>query len=104
MESNFLKFISLKVQLRAEQDKFLSSKGLSLKKFIDAEDEMERDLDPAFTAIIDGYEVTVEESPNYLWTVISREAGFEMCKRQQVGTTKRIKIHKIKEEKQHGIN
>ena len=95
--------IALKVQLRAEQDKFLELKGLSLKKFIDAEDEMERDLDAGFTATIDGYTVEVEEKPNYLWTVISEEAGFQMCRRQQIGTTKRIKIHKTGGKK-HGIN
>jgi len=95
--------IALKVQLRAEQDKFLESKGLSLKKFIDAEDGMERNLDPAYKVTIGDYEVSVEEKPNYLWTVISEEAGFQMCRRQQIGTTKRIKIHKTGGKK-HGIN
>ena len=88
--------IAIKVELRIEQEKTLAKHGLSLKKFIDLETELEQDIAPDFKTQVGEYEVMVEESPTYLWTVIEEKDGYQICKRKQMGTTKKIKLHKIK--------
>ena len=88
------KYIELKVKIREATDKILGEAGLTMKQFIDLEEDCEAQVPDCYTTELRGYDISVEAVPNYLWKVIEERAGYQVCQRHDFGFTNRIKIHK----------
>jgi hypothetical protein len=101
----FIAYMNLRVKLFKSKEEILMAEGYKKpkRKAVDwrkwSEDEQEA-IDGwmigngFLTYKADGFNITIEEKPIYAYKIVKRLDGFEIVERTQIGTEKRLTVHK----------